>query len=160
MGSIFEELVRRFNEENNEEAGEHWTPRGRRAADGEPGVPAHRRRDRVRHVPGVRRRLWHRWHADGRRGDARTTRQGPRQGSLDAPLRAGDQRGDRSDRQVRLLAQGRGRGRRQPHRRAGALDALKRRICRSRVRLHALQPALREELEERPGADGWQGGHP
>ena len=27
MGSMFEELVRRFNEENNEEAGEHWTPR-------------------------------------------------------------------------------------------------------------------------------------
>ncbi len=27
VGSIFEELVRRFNEENNEEAGEHWTPR-------------------------------------------------------------------------------------------------------------------------------------
>ena len=27
MGSIFEELVRCFNEENNEEAGEHWTPR-------------------------------------------------------------------------------------------------------------------------------------
>src|SRR5215218_5069448 len=27
MGTIFEELVRRFNEENNEEAGEHFTPR-------------------------------------------------------------------------------------------------------------------------------------
>jgi len=27
MGTIFEELVRRFNEENNEEAGEHWAPR-------------------------------------------------------------------------------------------------------------------------------------
>ena len=27
MGSVFEELVRKFNEENNEEAGEHWTPR-------------------------------------------------------------------------------------------------------------------------------------
>ena len=27
MGTIFEELVRRFNEENNEEAGQHWTPR-------------------------------------------------------------------------------------------------------------------------------------
>jgi type I restriction enzyme M protein len=27
MGTVFEELVRRFNEENNEEAGEHWTPR-------------------------------------------------------------------------------------------------------------------------------------
>ena len=27
MGTVFEELIRRFNEENNEEAGEHWTPR-------------------------------------------------------------------------------------------------------------------------------------
>ena len=27
MGTVFEDLVRRFNEENNEEAGEHWTPR-------------------------------------------------------------------------------------------------------------------------------------
>ena len=27
MGTIFEELVRKFNEENNEEAGQHWTPR-------------------------------------------------------------------------------------------------------------------------------------
>ena len=27
MGSVFEDLVRRFNEENNKEAGEHWTPR-------------------------------------------------------------------------------------------------------------------------------------
>jgi len=27
MGGIFEELLRRFNEENNEEAGEHFTPR-------------------------------------------------------------------------------------------------------------------------------------
>ena len=27
MGTVFDELVRKFNEENNEEAGEHWTPR-------------------------------------------------------------------------------------------------------------------------------------
>jgi type I restriction enzyme M protein len=27
MGTIFEELARRFNAENNEEAGEHWAPR-------------------------------------------------------------------------------------------------------------------------------------
>lgn len=27
MGQVFEELLRRFNEENNEEAGEHFTPR-------------------------------------------------------------------------------------------------------------------------------------
>ena len=28
MGTIFEEMIHRFNEENNEEAGEHWTSRG------------------------------------------------------------------------------------------------------------------------------------
>ena len=27
MGTVFEELVRKFNEENNKQAGEHWTPR-------------------------------------------------------------------------------------------------------------------------------------
>lgn len=27
MGTVFEELIRKFNEENNEEAGEHFTPR-------------------------------------------------------------------------------------------------------------------------------------
>jgi Type I restriction-modification system methyltransferase subunit len=27
MGTVFEELLRKFNEENNEEAGEHFTPR-------------------------------------------------------------------------------------------------------------------------------------
>ena len=27
MGTVFEHLIRKFNEENNEEAGEHWTPR-------------------------------------------------------------------------------------------------------------------------------------
>jgi type I restriction enzyme M protein len=27
MGTVFEELVRKFNEDNNEEAGEHWTSR-------------------------------------------------------------------------------------------------------------------------------------
>ena len=27
MGTLFEELIRKFNEENNEEAGEHFTPR-------------------------------------------------------------------------------------------------------------------------------------
>ena len=27
MGTIFEDLVHRFNEKNNEETGEHWTPR-------------------------------------------------------------------------------------------------------------------------------------
>ena len=38
MGIIFEELVRRFNEENNEEAGEHWTPARCNPIDGEPDL--------------------------------------------------------------------------------------------------------------------------
>ena len=117
MGSIFEELVRRFNEENNEEAGEHWTPRDAvRLMANLVFLPIADEIESGTYLV-VRRRLWHGWHADGRRGDARTTRQGARQGSLDAPLRAGDQRGDRGDRQVRLLAQGRGGRRRQPRRR-------------------------------------------
>ena len=43
MGTIFEELVRRFNEENNEEAGEHWTPRDAVRLMAKPGIRASRR---------------------------------------------------------------------------------------------------------------------
>ena len=39
MGSIFEELLRKFNEENNEEAGEHWTPRDPRFMIAHAGDP-------------------------------------------------------------------------------------------------------------------------
>ena len=42
MGTIFEDLVRRFNEENNEEAGEHWTPRDAVELMAQLGVPARR----------------------------------------------------------------------------------------------------------------------
>ena len=42
MGTVFEELVRRFNEENNEEAGEHWTPPRCRTGNGESRIPAGR----------------------------------------------------------------------------------------------------------------------
>jgi type I restriction enzyme M protein len=38
MGTIFEELIRRFNEENNEEAGEHFTPRDVVKPDGGPDL--------------------------------------------------------------------------------------------------------------------------
>ena len=41
-----------------------------READGEADLPAHRRPDRVRHLPALRRRLRHRRHADRRRRDA------------------------------------------------------------------------------------------
>ena len=42
---------------------------------------------------------------------------------------------------------------------ARALDARERRLPLARVRLHALESALRQELEERPRAHGRQGGH-
>ena len=42
----------------------------RRQAHGEAHLPAHRRRDRVRHLPALRRRLRHGRHAHRRRGDA------------------------------------------------------------------------------------------
>ena len=60
--------------------------------------------------------------------------------------------------QGRPAPQGRGRGRRQHRGRPGALDALERRVSDSGVRLHALEPSLRKELEDRPPTDGRQEG--
>ena len=74
MGTIFEELVRRFNEENNEEAGEHWTPRDAVKLMANLIFLPIADADRIRHLPAVRRRLRHRRHADRRRGDAPGTR--------------------------------------------------------------------------------------
>ena len=130
MGTVFEELVRRFNEENNEEAGEHWTPRDAVQADGEADLPADRRRDRVRHLPALRRRLRHGRHADRRRGDAPAARQRARQAGGDAPLRPGDQRRDLRHLQGRPAAQGRRRRGGQHRRRPRALDARERRVSR------------------------------
>ena len=70
MGTIFEELIRRFNEENNEEAGEHFTPRDVVKLMANLIFLPDRRPDRVRHLPGLRRRLRHRRHAHRGRGDA------------------------------------------------------------------------------------------
>jgi type I restriction enzyme M protein len=67
LGTVFEELVRRFNEDNNEEAGEHWTPARRGAADEQPDLPADRRPGEERQLPPLRRRLRHRRHAHGGR---------------------------------------------------------------------------------------------
>lgn len=116
MGTVFEELVRRFNEENNEEAGEHWTPR-----------------DAVKLMASLIFRpiaeeiesgtyliydgsVWHGRNADRGRGDAARPRQGSRQGRVDPPVRAGDQQRDVRDLQSRPATERRGRGGRQ-HRR-------------------------------------------
>ncbi len=159
MGTIFEELVRRFNEENNEEAGEHWTPRDvvklmanliflpiadqiesstYLLYDGACGTGgmltvAEETLDKLAEAHGKQ--------------------------VVDPPVRAGDQRRDLRDLQGRSAAQGRGRGGGQHRRRAGALDALQRCFPDDGVRLHAFQPALRQELEERPGAHGRQERH-
>ncbi len=73
MGTIFEELIRRFNEENNEEAGEHFTPRDVVQLMADliflPIADAHR----VRHLSGLRRGVRHGRHADRGGGDARTS---------------------------------------------------------------------------------------
>ena len=63
MGTIFEELVRRFNEENNEEAGEHWTPRDAVKLMAKLIFFTHRRRDRIGHLPALRWCLRNRRHA-------------------------------------------------------------------------------------------------
>ena len=118
MGTIFEELVRRFNEENNEEAGEHWTPARCRDAHGEAGLPACRRPDRLGDLPGVRRRLRHGGYVDGGRGDVDAARRAARQAGRHPSLRSGDQLGDLRHRQGRPPPQGRGGSRRQ-HRRGG-----------------------------------------
>ena len=134
-------------------------PARRRAVDGEARLPAHRGQDRVRHLPALRRRLRHRRHADRGRGDPAGARRRAPQAGLHPPLRPGDQRRDLRHLQGRPPAQGRGRGRRQHRGRAGAFHARQRRLPVPRVRLHALQPALRQELEDRPGAHGRKEGH-
>jgi type I restriction enzyme M protein len=106
MGTVFEELVRRFNEENNEEAGEHWTPRD-----------AVKLMARLIFLPVADEiesgtyllydgALRHRRDAHRRRGDAAAARRGARQAGRHPPLRAGDQRRDLRHLQGGPAAQG------------------------------------------------------
>ena len=156
MGTVFEELVRRFNEENNEEAGEHWTPRDAVKLMGKLiFLPI------ASEIESGTYLLY-----DGACGtggmltvaekDLAGTRQVSRQAGRHPPLRSGDQRRDLRHLQGGPAAQGRGRGGGQHRRRSGALDPLKRCLSGEGVRLHALQSALWKELEERPGAYGRQ----
>ena len=69
MGTIFEDLVRRFNEDNNEEAGEHWTPRDAVELMAQLVFQPVRDQHRVRHLPALRRGHRHRRHADHRGAD-------------------------------------------------------------------------------------------
>ena len=119
MGTIFEELIRRFNEENNEEAGEHWTPRDAvRLMANLIFLPI---ADQIESGTYL---LY-----DGACGTggmltvAEETLQQlaarARQGGLHPPLRPGDQRRDLRHLQGRPAAQGRRRRGRQHRRRPG-----------------------------------------
>ena len=111
MGTIFEELVRRFNEENNEEAGEHWTPRD-----------AVKLMARLVFLPiadqidsgtySLRRRLRNRRNAHRRRGDVARACGEARQAGVNASLWTGNQRRDLRHLQGRPPAQRRRRRRR------------------------------------------------
>ena len=131
----------------------------RREAHGRADLPARGGRDRIGHLPALRRRLRHRRHADRRGGDAPGASVRAREAGGHASLRPGDQCRDLRHLQGGPPAQGRGRRGGQHRRRARALDAVERRVPLARVRLHALQSALRQELEERPGAHGRQAGY-
>ena len=73
MGTIFEELVRRFNEEQR--GGRRTLDASRCGqADGETHLSADRRSDRIGDVPALRRRLRHGRNANGWRGNSSAAR--------------------------------------------------------------------------------------
>jgi len=84
MGTIFEELIRRFNEEQRG-AGEHFTRARRSRAHGPCHLHAHRRRHPVGDIPRLRRGLRHGRHADGAKRDADQTGDRSRQRGVGSP---------------------------------------------------------------------------
>ena len=130
-----------------------------RGAHGEVGLPPRRRRDQIRHLPAVRRRLRHWRYAHRGRGNPATTRRRARQEGLHPSLRPGDQRRDLRHLQGRPATQGRRRRRRQYCGWPGAFHSCQRRLHVTRVRLHALQPAIRQKLENGSRTHGRQERH-
>ena len=150
MGTIFEELVRRFNEENNEEAGEHWTPRDAVALMA-----------RLLFLPiadQIRSGTYLLY--DGACGTGgmltvaeETLQQLAAEHGKEVSTHLYGQEINAETYAIckaDLLLKGRRRGRRQHRRRSRALDASERRVPGARVRLHALESALWKELEDRP----------
>ena len=159
MGTIFEELVRRFNEENNEEAGEHWTARDAvRLMANLVFLPI---ADRISSGTYLQ--------YDGACGTGgmltvaeETLRQLAAEHGKEVATHLYGQEINAETYAIckaDLLLEGRGRGRRQHRGRPGALDPVQRCLPVARVRLHALQSALWQELEDRPGTDGRQARH-
>ena len=148
MGTIFEELIRRFNEENNEEAGEHFTPR-----------------DVVRLMTNL---IFYPIWDDIKDGTYRvydgacgtggmltlaesTLEQLAQERDKPSPFTCSARKSARDLRhqQGRPADQGRGRGGGQHEVRLHPVLGC---LRLHGVRLHALQSALRQELEDGPGA--------
>ena len=109
MGTVFEELIRRFNEE----AGEHFTPRDVVQLMARLVFLPVADEVRFRHLPGLRRRVWHRRDADGRGGDADAAGRRSGQGSVYPLVRPRGEPGDLRHQQGQPDPQGRGRRGRQ-----------------------------------------------
>lgn len=151
MGTVFEELIRKFNEDNNEEAGEHWTPRD--VVHLMANLIFLPIKDEIRSGTYLV--------YDGACGTggmltvadevlSRLASEHDKDVAIHL-LWSGDQRRDLRHLQGRSPAEGGGPGGGQHQVR---LNSGRRRLPLPAVRLHALQPALRQELEDRPGADG------
>jgi hypothetical protein len=159
MGTVFEELVRRFNEENNEEAGEHWTPRD--------AVKLMAKLIFLPIADEIESGTYLLY--DGACGTGgmltvaeETLKQLAEEHGKQAATHLswpGDQLRDLRHRQGGPSPQRRGRGCGQYHWRAGVLNAFKRRFSFPRIRLYALQSTLRQELEDGSGAYGQQRRH-
>ena len=114
MGTVFEELIRRFSEENNEEAGEHFTPRD--VVQLMTHLIFKPITDQVQsgYLSRIRRRLWHWRDVDISRGYTRPVGPRPGQGGFDPSLWSRGQPGDLCHLQGRPDPQG-GRQQRRKH---------------------------------------------
>ena len=158
IGSIFEELVRRFNEENNEEAGEHWTPRD--------AVTLMAKLLFLPIADEIKSGTYLLYDGACGTGGMLTVAE-------ETLSRLAAERGKKVSTHLYgqeinaetyaickadLLLKGEGAAADNIVGGPGALDTRQRRLPVQRVRLHALQSTLRQELEERLGAHGRQEG--
>ena len=159
MGTIFEDLLRRFNEDNNEEAGEHWTPRD--AVELMAKLVFLPIEDQIQPNTYL---LY-----DGALGT------GGMLTVAEQTLRViAEKHGERISTHLYgqeinsetyaickadLLLKGEENARRQHHWWTGTLHPVQRCLQGPDVRLYDQQPSLWEELEDRPGQDGRQKRH-
>ena len=159
MGSIFEELVRRFNEENNEEAGEHWTPRD--------AVKLMAKLVFLPVADEIRSGTYLLYDGACGTGGMLTVAEetlgelaAERGREISTHLYGQEINAEtyaicKAD----LLLKGEGRGGGQHRGRRRALHAVQRRLSGAQVRLHAFESPVRKELEDRPRTDGRQERH-